>query len=47
MADNPECATDLLKVLKRNPEAAALGDPAQLRLQDLLVVLRQLMSRLR
>ena len=47
MADKPECANDLLEVQKRNPEAAALGDPVQLRLQDLLVLLSQLMSRLR
>ena len=47
MADKPEFAADLHEVLKRNPEVASLGDPVQLRLQELLVLLSQLMSRLR
>ena len=33
--------------LERVPETAALSDPVELRLQDVLVLTRQLMSRLR
>ena len=33
--------------LERIPETAALGDPVQLRLQDVMVLTRQLLSRLR
>jgi len=33
--------------LERIPETAALGDPVQLRLQDVMVLARQLLSRLR
>ena len=33
--------------LERIPETAALGDPVELRLQDVMVLARQLMSRLR
>ena len=33
--------------LERIPETAALGDPVELRLQDVIVLTRQLLSRLR
>ena len=33
--------------LERIPETAALGDPVELRLQDVMVLARQLLSRLR
>lgn len=33
--------------LERIPETAALGDPVELRLQDVLVIARQMLSRLR
>ena len=33
--------------LERIPETAALGDPVRLRLQDVMVLARQLLSRLR
>ena len=33
--------------LERLPESADLGDPAELRLQDVLVLMNQLMARMR
>lgn len=33
--------------LERIPESAAMGDPVELRLQDVLVLMNQLMSRMR
>ena len=33
--------------LERLPESADLGDPVELRLQDVLVLMNQLMSRMR
>ena len=33
--------------LERIPESAAMGDPVQLRLQDVLVLMNQLMARMR
>ena len=39
--------TRIRSELERIPETAALGDPVQLRLQDVMVLARQLLSRLR
>ena len=39
--------TRIRSELERIPETAALGDPVQLRLQDVMVLTRQLLSRLR
>ena len=33
--------------LERIPEGAAMGDPVELRLQDVLVLMNQLMARMR
>lgn len=53
--DNPRlCSSANLRTLsrvrgelERLPEAANLGDPVELRLQDVLVLMNQLMSRMR
>ena len=44
---NPRTMSRVREHLERIPEGAAMGDPVELRLQDVLVLMNQLMARMR